>query len=87
MIQPLDGIESKTASYRILYKLTSPLLSAARHFWPQYISTTQELGRALLAAAKRGAGKRVVEARQIREVLQECPKHSKCSLPDSSAQN
>jgi uncharacterized protein YbjT (DUF2867 family) len=71
MIQPLDGIESKTASYRTLYKLTSPLLSVARRFWPQYISTTQELGRTLLAAAKRGTGKRVVEARQIREVLQE----------------
>jgi uncharacterized protein YbjT (DUF2867 family) len=71
MIQPLDGIESKTASYRVLYRLASPLLSGARRFWPQYISTTQELGRALLAAAKRGTGKRVVEARQIREVLQE----------------
>jgi hypothetical protein len=70
MIQPLDGIVSKTASYRIIYGLTAPFLTAARHFWPNYISTTQELGKALLAAAKRGTEKRVVEAKQIREVLQ-----------------
>jgi len=70
MIQPLDGIKSKTASYRILYGLVAPFLSAARHFWPNYISTTQELGKALLAAAKRGTGKRIVEAGQIRELLE-----------------
>lgn len=70
MIQPLNGIESKTPNYRIMYKLLAPFLSAARHFWPQYITTTQELGRALLAAAKNGTEKRIVESRQIREVLQ-----------------
>jgi uncharacterized protein YbjT (DUF2867 family) len=70
MIQPLGGIEPKTASYRISYKLMAPFLSVARRCWPQYISTTQELGRALLASAKRGTEKRVIESRQIREVLQ-----------------
>jgi uncharacterized protein YbjT (DUF2867 family) len=70
MIQPLDGIESKTANYRIMNKLLAPFLSLVGHFWPQYIRTTQELGRALLAAAKHGTDKRVVESRQIREVLQ-----------------
>ena len=71
MIQPLDGIESKTPSYRIMYRLIAPFLSATRHFWPQYITTTQELGRALLAAAKQGTGTRVIEAPQIRAVLRE----------------
>jgi uncharacterized protein YbjT (DUF2867 family) len=70
MIQPLDGIRSKTASYRTLYKLTAPLLSAARYFWPKYVSTTRELGQALLAAAKFGTEKRVVEASQIRILLE-----------------
>jgi len=70
MIQPLDGIQSKTASYRIIYGLIAPFLTAARHFWPSHISTTQELGKTMLAAAKRGTEKRVVEAKQIREVLQ-----------------
>jgi len=76
MIQPRNGIKSKTASYRIIYALVAPFLSAARHFWPNYISTTQELGKALLAAAKRGTGKRIVEAGQIRELLERVTKPS-----------
>jgi len=66
MIQPLDGIKSKTDSYRIMYSLTAPLLSAARYLLPNYVSTTQELGKSLLAAAKHGAEKRVIEADKIR---------------------
>jgi uncharacterized protein YbjT (DUF2867 family) len=77
MIQPLDGIKSKTASYRIIYGLVAPFLSAARHFWPNYISTTQELGKAMLAAAKRSAGKGVVEAWQIRELLESLPESAR----------
>src|SRR6266478_8292687 len=52
MIQPLDGIKSRTTSYRIIYGLIAPFLSAARHFWPKHISSTQELGKTLLVAAK-----------------------------------
>lgn len=53
VIQPLNGIKSKTAMYRLLYGLTTPILTVARRFWPQYISTTEELGRAMLVAVKR----------------------------------
>jgi len=70
-IQPLEGIESKTASYRALYKIAAPLMSLARRSAPHYITTTQELGRAMLAAAKRGTEKRVVEATHIREILRQ----------------
>jgi len=70
-IQPLEGIESKTASYRVLYKIAAPLISLARRSAPHYITTTQELGRAMLSAAKRGTEKRVVEATQIREILRQ----------------
>src|SRR5439155_24725343 len=47
VIQPLNGIKSKTAMYRLLYTLTTPILTVARRFWPRYISTTEELGRAM----------------------------------------
>ena len=70
VIQPLNGIKSKTAMYRLLYTLTTPILTVARRFWPRYISTTEELGRAMLVAVKRGTQKRVVEANQIGELLQ-----------------
>jgi hypothetical protein len=70
MIQPLDGIQSKTASYRTIYGVIAPFLSVARHFWPNYISTTQELGKVLLAAAKRGTERHIVEAGEIRILLE-----------------
>jgi uncharacterized protein YbjT (DUF2867 family) len=62
MIQPLDGISTKKASYRGIYGLVGPLLSVARRFWPNYISSTEELGKALLAAAKDGTEKRVIKS-------------------------
>src|SRR5207245_3807738 len=70
IIQPLDRIKSKTPSYRWIYKAAAPILTVARRFWPQFVSTTEELGRALLAAAKRETGKRVVEAKEIGVLLQ-----------------
>jgi uncharacterized protein YbjT (DUF2867 family) len=70
IIQPLNGIKSKTPSYRWIYKAATLILAVARRFWPQFVSTTEELGRALLAAAKRGTGKRVVEAKEISVLLQ-----------------
>ena len=70
IIQPLDRIKSKTPSYRWIYNAAAPILTVARRFWPQFVSTTEELGRALLAAAKRGTGKRVVEAKEISVLLE-----------------
>jgi uncharacterized protein YbjT (DUF2867 family) len=69
LIQPLDGITSKTASYQLIYGLTGPLLTLARRFWPKFVTTTQELAQAMLAAAKRKTGKQVFEAKEIRAVL------------------
>jgi uncharacterized protein YbjT (DUF2867 family) len=74
MIQPLDGIQSKTSSYRVIYSLTAPFLSAARYLWPNYVSTTRELGKSLLAAAKHGTEKRVIEAGKIRTFLESLSK-------------
>ena len=65
MIEPLDGIKSKTASYRIFYSLTKPLLPLLRGLLPQYVLSTRQVGRAMLAVARHGAPKRVLESRDI----------------------
>ena len=65
MIQPLDGIKSKTASYRIFYTLTKPLLPLLRGLLPQYVLSTRQVGRAMLAAVRHGAPRRVLESRDI----------------------
>jgi len=68
-IQPLDGIQSKTPSYRIFYTVLSPLLPVLRWALPNQILTTREIGQAMLAVAKHGYEKRILETRDIRAVL------------------
>jgi uncharacterized protein YbjT (DUF2867 family) len=64
-IQPLHGIQSKTRSYRILYRLTGPLLPVLKHLFPNSITTTEQLGRAMLAVARHGYRKPILETRDI----------------------
>jgi uncharacterized protein YbjT (DUF2867 family) len=68
-IQPLDGIQSKTPSYRIFYKVLAPLLPLLRWALPNQILTTREIGQAMLAVAKRGYEKRILETKDIRAVV------------------
>ena len=65
VIQPLHGIKSKTNLYRVLYSVTGPLLPLLRRLMPGYISTTEQIGRAMLIVARQGAPKRILESRDI----------------------
>jgi uncharacterized protein YbjT (DUF2867 family) len=68
-IQPLDGIESKTPSYRIFYKVLAPLMPLLRRALPNQVLTTREIGRAMLSVARQGYEKRILETRDIRAVV------------------
>jgi uncharacterized protein YbjT (DUF2867 family) len=67
VIQPMHGERSKTAAYRILYSLTRPLFPLLRRLAPAYMLTTEEIGRAMIRAVRRGAPKRVLEIADIRD--------------------
>jgi len=69
LIQPLDGIKSKTPAYRILYGLAKPLLPLVRWAFPNQVLSTREIGQAMLAVAKRGYGKRIMETVDIRAAV------------------
>jgi uncharacterized protein YbjT (DUF2867 family) len=71
VIQPLHGIRSKTASYRVLYTLSKPLFPLLRALFPQHILSTESIGRAMLNVARRGAPKRVLEAPDIALLAQQ----------------
>ncbi len=64
-IQPLHGIQSRTASYRVLYALARPVFPLVRLLLPNYITTTEQLGRAMLRVAQNGFPKLILEARDI----------------------
>jgi uncharacterized protein YbjT (DUF2867 family) len=68
MIQPLHGERSKTTSYRVIYTLARPLLPLLRALFPRQVLTTESVGRAMLAVARHGAPKSVLEAGDIHAV-------------------
>ncbi len=67
-IIPKHGIQSKTRLYRIFYTLAGPLLPLLERALPRYVTTTEQVGRAMLAVAKSGAPKPVLENADIKAV-------------------
>ena len=68
VIQPLHGIKSKTASYQLFYSITKPFLSIARRLFPSFVVTTEEMGQAMLNAARRGSGRVILESKDIAQM-------------------
>ena len=67
LIVPLHGIKSRTKLYRVSYAVTAPVLPILKALLPNYVTTTEKLGRAMLIVAKRGASKPVLESSDIND--------------------
>lgn len=65
IIQPLHGIKSRTPLYRAFYVVAGPMMGFARSRWPKYVTSTEQIGRAMLRVARDGAAKRVLETSDI----------------------
>jgi uncharacterized protein YbjT (DUF2867 family) len=64
-IQPLHGIKSRTKLYRAFYAVSGPIFPLLKALFPNYVTTTEHLGRAMINVAKQGAPKPVLEAGDI----------------------
>jgi uncharacterized protein YbjT (DUF2867 family) len=67
-IQPLHGIKSKTGWIQAIYAVTSPLLSLLHRTSPKFMTTTEQLGRAMIKVARDGYPKPVLESEDINRV-------------------
>jgi uncharacterized protein YbjT (DUF2867 family) len=67
-IVPLHGITSKTRWYRIAYALTRPLWPVLLKLFPQFVTTTERVGRAMLRVAGNGFPKPILESRDINDL-------------------
>lgn len=65
VIEPMHGLKSRTALYRIPYLVLGPFLPWLRRRFPQYVTTTEQLGRAMIAAARHGAPRTLLESADI----------------------
>jgi uncharacterized protein YbjT (DUF2867 family) len=68
VIQPMHGVKSKTPLYRIPYLILWPLMPWLRKRFPQYVTTTEQIGRGMLVVAKHGASKTVLESGDINQL-------------------
>jgi uncharacterized protein YbjT (DUF2867 family) len=65
LIQPLHGVRSKTTLYRLAYAAMAPLTPLLRRTFPRAVTTTEQVGRAMLAVARRGYARPVLESADI----------------------
>jgi uncharacterized protein YbjT (DUF2867 family) len=64
-IQPLHGVRSKVAWIQAIYLGTAPLLSLLNRIAPKYMTTSEQLGRAMIKVAREGYPKPVLESEDI----------------------
>ena len=67
-IQPLHGIRSKTGWVQAIYVAASPLLSLLNRTAPNYMTTTEQVGRAMIKVARDGYPRPVLESGDINAV-------------------
>lgn len=67
-IQPMHGVRTKTKWYGTAYAIMAPLYPLLRRLFPRYVTTTEQLGRAMISVAKTSATKRVLESNDINAV-------------------
>ncbi len=64
-IQPLNGVLPKTAWLRAFYAVVAPLYPVWKRLLPKYVTTTAQIGSAMIHVAREGAPKRVLECQDI----------------------
>jgi uncharacterized protein YbjT (DUF2867 family) len=67
-IQPLRGIRSKTRWYQALYDLSGPLYPILRRMFPRYVTTTVNIGRAMIHVAAAGSSKQILSSADINQL-------------------
>ena len=65
IIQPLHGARSKTRVYRMGYIALAPFTPILRRLVPHAVTTTEQVGRAMLEVARWGYPRRVLENADI----------------------
>ncbi|MFC1575082.1 epimerase [Gemmatimonadota bacterium] len=65
LIQPSKGVPSKTIWVRVLYNVLAPLFPVLNRLFPNQVTTTGRIGRAMIRAATIGSSSQVLETRDI----------------------
>ncbi|MFT3692070.1 MAG: hypothetical protein QM831_02935 [Kofleriaceae bacterium] len=69
VIRPLHGIRSRTRMYNLLYPLLYPVILVMRVVTPKSVTTTERVGRAMIALADHGGGETILGNPQINQTV------------------
>lgn len=64
-IQPLRGVRSKTPLYQALYTVAAPLYPVWKRLFPDAVTTTVNVGKAMIRVVRDEYPRRIVETRDI----------------------
>lgn len=67
-IMPLPGTQAKTKSYALLYRLLTPLYPVLRRIAPRHVTTSTQLGQAMIHTARGNAPHHVLTTTDINEL-------------------
>jgi len=67
-IQPLHGIRSKTKLYQAFYTVFGPLYPVLKTVFPNHVTDTTRVGRAMIRVARHGYARQILENSDINSV-------------------
>ena len=67
-VQPLRGIRSKTRWYQALYDVIGPFYPIVRRLFPKYVTTTTNIGRAMIHVAVSGWSRHILSSGDINQL-------------------
>lgn len=64
-IQPMHGARASGRGTRVMYAMAAPLYPVWKTLFPRFVTTTEQVGRAMIRAARDGAPKSLLESADI----------------------
>jgi uncharacterized protein YbjT (DUF2867 family) len=65
LIQPLHGIKSRTRLYNAVYIALAPVMPLLGRLFPAHVTTTEQIGRAMLRVAREGFPQKILHTADI----------------------
>ncbi len=67
-ILPLNGERSKSKIYQVMYVLLRPFYSIFKKTLPNYVTTSEQIGRAMINVARQGYAHSIIENKEINRI-------------------
>jgi uncharacterized protein YbjT (DUF2867 family) len=67
-IEPLDGILPRNTSLRFLISIMKPVFPLLKWLFPRHVTSTRQIGTAMIQVVRKGAPKKILEAPDINDL-------------------